>query len=184
MYLPGDLKDGDSHKVNIDDDNIIIPLPTKGGMSVMIRIQRKAKEFYTLVLNPCQLAIEPLAKPLSDLLLLDDQAHWMDIAGPDSVCLPATCADSPHVSLLMILLLAKDLSLNCGKHLDQTYGAFIEMKLQFSSSAFRSIGLGAYAKQWATNFMNQSMTILDALPDSMIAIYDMIQRDDGKMETT
>ena len=97
-------------------------------MSVMICIRHKTKEFYTLVLNPCQLAIEPLAKPLSDLLLLDDQAHWMDIAGPDSVCLPATSADSPHVSLLMILLLAKDLSLNRGKRLDQAYGAFIEIK--------------------------------------------------------
>ena len=43
----------------------------------------------------------------------------MDIAEPDSVSLPATSADSPHVSLLMILLLAKDLSLNRGKRLDQ-----------------------------------------------------------------
>ena len=78
----------------------------------------------------------------------------MDNAGPNSVSLPATCAVSSHVSLLMILLLAKDLSLNCGKRLDQAYGAFIEMKKQFSSSTFGSIGIGAHAQQWATNFMN------------------------------
>ena len=118
-------------------------------MSLMIRIRHNARhDFYTLVLNPCQLDIEPLAKPLADLLILGDQSHRMEIVGPDSVCLPATNADSLHVSLFMILLLAKDLSLNRGKRLDQTFGAFTETKAQFPSSTFGSIGLGAYAKQW------------------------------------
>ena len=85
----------------------------------------------------------------------------MHIAGPDSVCLPATSADSAHVSLLMILFLARDLSLNRGKNLDQAYGAFIEMKQQFPST-FGSIGIGAHAQQWASNFMNRGMTVLDA----------------------
>ena len=154
FYLPSDSTDGDGNKVNLDDNNIIIPLPTKGGMSVMVRVRLKAKEFITLVLNPCQLIIKPLAEPLGDLLLQRGQSDRVRIAGPDTVSLPATCADSPHVSLLMILLLAKDLSLNRGNNLDQAYGAFIEMKKQFPSSTFGSIGIGAHAQQWATNFMN------------------------------
>ena len=69
FYTTSNFKDGDGNKINLDDDSLIIPLPTRGGMSLMIRIRCKTNEFVILVLNPCQIAIERLATPLSDLLL-------------------------------------------------------------------------------------------------------------------
>ena len=57
------------------------------------------------------------------------------------------------------------------------------MKQQLPST-FGLIGIGAHAQQWVSNFMNRGMTVLDALPDDMIAIYDLIQRDNEKMDTT
>ena len=54
FYLPSESRNECGTKVNIDEDNIMIPLPTKGGMSLMILIRYKAMhDFYTLVLNPC-----------------------------------------------------------------------------------------------------------------------------------
>ena len=120
----------------------------------MVRIKRNPKDFTTLVFNPCQLPIKPLAEPLAGLLHLGGLNYRMHIAGPDTVSLPATSADSPYVSLLMILFLARDMSLNRGKYLDQAIAAFSEMKKQFPSSNFGSIGIGAHAHQWVTNFMN------------------------------
>ena len=54
FYLSSGSSNESNNRINIDEDNIMIPLPTKGGMSLMIRICHKAKhDFYTLVLNPC-----------------------------------------------------------------------------------------------------------------------------------